>query len=67
MYDFRVDRGQGQDQDGSGSERDVSVHLRLTVVRSQVKEGRREGRSTHNADNGAESLREGGGAIGQLR
>jgi len=55
MYDFRIDRGQGQDQDGSGGERDVPVHLQWTVVRSQVKE-RREGRSTHNTDNGAENL-----------
>jgi len=52
MYDFRVDRGQGQDQDGSDGERDIPIHLRWTVVRSQVKEGRREGRSTHNVDSG---------------
>lgn len=67
MYDFRVDRGQGQDQDGSGGERDVPVHLWWTMVRSQVKEDRREGRSTRNANNEAENLWEGGGAVGQLR
>lgn len=46
MYDFRVDRGQGQDQYGDNGQRAVSVHLRWTMVRSEVKESRREGQST---------------------
>lgn len=67
MYDFRIDRGQGQEQDSSGDERDVPIHLQSTVVRNQVKEGRREGRSTHKADNREENLWEVGGATGQFR
>lgn len=68
VYELRVGRGQGQDQDHDDSgERDVPVHLQWTVVRNQVKEGRREGRSTHSADNGAENSWKGGGATGQLR
>lgn len=66
VYNFRVDRGQSQDEEECA----VSDHLRRMVVRSQVKEGRREGQSTHReADN--EAVNRGGGkgsgAVGQLR
>lgn len=65
MNDFRVSRV-GQDQDGRDDERAVSDHLQRTVVRSQVKENRHEGRFTDRQRQPSGVSGE-GGATGQSR